>query len=223
LWKDSDRQHRGAPMTDSVVLLEQVPVGSYKNFTYIVADRASGESAMVDPAWEIQSLLSRIRESNLHLKYILNTHAHFDHVQGNSEISQKTGAAIVMHQTSFARKDIGVNDGDQLMLGQNTRLKFIHTPGHSPESMCIQVNDFALLTGDTLFIGECGRVDLPGGDPSALYDSFEKIRNLNPDLIVYPGHDYGKTPFATLGEELRTNYTLARKSREDFVKFMMSG
>lgn len=209
-------------MNNSDVLLEQIPVGSYKNFSYIVADKVSSDTAIFDPAWEVQSLLSRIKDNNLKLKYIINTHAHLDHVQGNAEIALRTGAKIVMQKSSFGRKDIGVNDGDELTLGENVRLRFIHTPGHSPESMCIRVNDFALITGDTLFIGECGRVDLPGGDPSVLYDSFEKIRNLSPDLIVYPGHDYGKTPFDTLGEQLKTNYTLAKMSREEFVKFMMT-
>lgn len=99
-------------------------------------------------------------------------------------------------------------------------LKFIHTPGHSPESMCIQVNDRALITGDTLFIGECGRTDLPGGDASTLFDSFEKLRMLEPSLIIYPGHNYGNTPSSTLGEELKTNYTLAKRTRDEFVEFM---
>jgi len=207
-------------MNKSNLFIEQIPVGSYKNFSYFVADLDSRDAALVDPAWELQSLLSRIREKNLKLKYIINTHAHFDHIQGNAEIKQKTGAKIVMQKLSLAMKDIGVDDGDELKLGEEVTLRFIHTPGHSPESMCIKVNDFALMTGDTLFIGECGRVDLPGGDANALYDSFEKLHSLDPNLIVYPGHDYGKTPFATLAEELKTNYTLAKMSREEFVKFM---
>src|SRR5579872_6496208 len=171
-------------MRDSRMLIEQVAVGSYKNFSYIVADVDSKEAAIIDPAWEIQSLLSRLRDHQLRLKYIINTHAHFDHVQGNVEIKEKTGARIIMQKSSFALKDIGVSDGDELKLGPDVTLKFIHTPGHSPESMCIQVNDEALITGDTLFIGECGRVDLPGGDASALYDSFAKIKSLNKGLIV---------------------------------------
>jgi len=117
-------------------------------------------------------------------------------------------------------KDIGAKDGSVLSLGDAMRLTFIHTPGHSPESMCVKVNDFALVTGDTLFIGECGRTDLPGGDANALFDSFEKIRELDPSLIVYPGHDYGNARKATLGEELKTNYTLAKMTREEFIKFM---
>jgi hydroxyacylglutathione hydrolase len=209
-------------MSKSNVYFEQIPVGSYKNFSYLVGDEETRESAVVDPAWEIESLLSRIRDNNFRLKFIINTHAHFDHIQGNTDVKARTGAAIVMHKSAHARKDIGVSDGEILRLGPNVALKFYHTPGHSPESMCIQVNDFALLTGDTLFIGECGRVDLPGGDASALYDSFEKIRTLNPRLIIYPGHDYGKTVSDSLENELNNNYTLAKRSKEEFAKFMMT-
>lgn len=209
-------------MNDSRVVFEQIPVGAYKNFSYLLADLSSSNAALFDPAWEIESLLSRVRNRNLNLKYIINTHAHFDHIQGNVEIKRRTGAKIVMHESSLAMKDLGVKDGGEISLDNAVRFRFIHTPGHSAESMCVVVNDFALITGDTLFIGECGRVDLPGGDASALYDSFEKLRKLDPSLVVYPGHDYGKTPSATLGEELRTNYTLAKMSREEFVKFMSS-
>ena len=206
--------------------LEQIPVGPYRNFAYLVADEDTGEAAIVDPAWEVDLLAGRLvqdsattKEDNLRLRYIINTHAHLDHIQGNQQISARTGARVVMHESSLARKDIGVRDGDEIRLGEVT-LRFIHTPGHSPESMCIVAGESALLTGDTLFIGECGRVDLPGGDASALYDSFQKIKSLNAALIVYPGHDYGPKKSSTLGEQLKTNYTLAPRSREEFIKFM---
>jgi hydroxyacylglutathione hydrolase len=119
-------------------------------------------------------------------------------------------------------KDRAVADNYNLSIGDRITLKFIHTPGHSPESMCIQINDFALVTGDTLFIGECGRVDLPGGDANLLFDSFEKLRSLDRSLVVYPGHDYGDKPSSTLGEQLEKNYTLQKMTREEFVKFMRS-
>lgn len=203
----------------SDIFFEQVPVGSYKNFSYIVGDKVSHLAVIFDPAWDVESLHSMIAADGFSLKYIINTHAHFDHIDGNLAMREKTGAQIVMHESSKAKKDIGVRDGDVLDIGK-IKLRFIHTPGHSPESMCIIVNDFALITGDTLFIGECGRVDLPGGDPEKLYESFERIRQLDPELIVYPGHDYGKTPSTTLKEQIETNYTLAKRSKAEFVKFM---
>ena len=202
------------------LLIEQIQVGAYRNFSYLVADLSTLHAAIFDPAWEIESLLSRINGQKLQLDYIINTHAHLDHIQGNIEIKRRTGAKIVMYKSSLALKDLGVSDGEQISISHTVTLKFIHTPGHSPESMCVQVNDRVLITGDTLFIGECGRTDLPGGDASALFDSFEKLRRLEPSLIIYPGHDYGKTPSATLGEELKSNYTLAKRTHDEFVKFM---
>jgi glyoxylase-like metal-dependent hydrolase (beta-lactamase superfamily II) len=113
-----------------------------------------------------------------------------------------------------------VSDGEKLKLGE-IELTFIHTPGHSPESMCVVIDGKVLLTGDTLFIGECGRVDLPGGSAEELYHSFfDKIVKLDDSLEVFPGHDYGKTKFSTLGLEKKTNYTLAPRTKEEFVKFM---
>jgi hydroxyacylglutathione hydrolase len=207
-------------MNESKILFEQIPVGSYRNFSYLLADLPSSRAVIFDPAWEIESLCSRLRSKNLRLEYIINTHAHFDHIQGNPEMKERTGAKVIMHESSLATKDRGVSDNSKLSVGDGITLKFIHTPGHSPESMCIQVNDFALITGDTLFIGECGRVDLPGGDANLLFDSFEKLRSLDPSLIVYPGHDYGDKPSSALGEQLEKNYTLQKMSREEFVKFM---
>jgi len=201
------------------IFFEQIQVGSYKNFSYIVGDKDLGLAVVFDPAFDVDGLYSRIVENKLSLKYIVNTHAHFDHIEGNAAMQEKTGAKIIMHESSKAKKNIGVKDGDALRIGK-INLRFIHTPGHSPESMCIVVDDFALITGDTLFIGECGRVDLPGGDAGELYDSFEKVRALNPNLIVYPGHDYGKTPSSTLAEQIKSNYTMAKRSKDEFVKFM---
>lgn len=201
------------------IFFKQVPVGTFKNFSYVVADKESGSAAVFDPAWEVEKILSILTSNKLDLRYIINTHAHFDHIDGNAELKKRTAAQVVMHEASKARKDIAVEDGEVMNLGKMT-LRFIHTPGHSPESMCIQVENYALITGDTLFIGECGRVDLPGGDPEKLYDSFAKLRKLDPNLIVFPGHDYGKTPSSTLGEQIKTNYTMAERSKEEFVRFM---
>ena len=184
-----------------------------------MADEKSGEAVLFDPAYDLETLGSRLQENSFRLKYIINTHAHLDHIEGNPRLSSMTGAKIVMHESALALKDIAVKDGQRLKIGEIS-LQFIHTPGHSPESMCVVVNDTALITGDTLFIGECGRVDLPGGDANALFDSFEKIRTLDHSLIVYPGHDYGTKKSNSLREEIETNYTLTPRKRDEFVKFM---
>lgn len=222
---DNNREHRGSALKieDNLVLLEQIPVGPHKNFAYLVGDKRSGQSAVFDPAWEVEKIIGVAEARGVpDIRFIINTHAHFDHIEGNKELAARTGAKIVMHQSSLAKKDVGVGDGGSLKIGSFVELRFFHTPGHSPESMCIQVNDLALLTGDTLFIGECGRVDLPGGDASALYDSFAKIKSLNKGLIVCPGHDYGVSTSSTLAEQISTNYTLEARSREEFIRFMNS-
>jgi hydroxyacylglutathione hydrolase len=205
---------------ESDVLIEQISVGRFQNFCYLIADEISKEAAIVDPAWDIPKIISLLNQRSLKLKYIVNTHSHMDHIQGNASVQQLTNARIVMSSKTQARTDIAVKDGQDLILGSNVRLRFLLTPGHSPDSMCIQVNDLALVTGDTLFIGECGRVDLPGGSASELFDSFEKIRSLDPKLIVFPGHNYGAQPSTTLKEQLENNYTLAKRTKQDFIGFM---
>ncbi len=206
-------------MTDSI-RFEQIEVGSYKNFAYLLADRKKKVAVIFDPAWEVDTLLSKLKEDELQLKYIINTHAHFDHIQGNQELKDATGAQVLMHKSSLVKKDVGVGDGSTLKVSDDIVLKFLHTPGHSPESMCIIVNNFALITGDTLFIGECGRVDLPGGDAGLLFESFAKLKKLDNNLLVYPGHDYGPVKYSTLGDQIKTNYTLAPRTRDEFIKFM---
>ena len=99
-------------------------------------------------------------------------------------------------------------------------IEVIHTPGHTPDSICLQV-DNKLLTGDTLFVGECGRTDLPGGSVTAMYNSlFHRLMKLDDGVEVYPGHDYGPNPHSTIGEERRTNYTLRDRSLKEFVNLM---
>jgi hydroxyacylglutathione hydrolase len=206
--------------SDSKISIVQLKVGEYQNFSYVVGDQESAEAAVFDPAWDIPKILEALKQRSFHLKFIINTHSHFDHIEGNPALHDLANAKIVMSHTSLAKKDVAVTDGQKLSLGDNVTLQFILTPGHSPDSMCILVNDIALITGDTLFIGDCGRVDLPEGNASDLFDSFEKIRKLNPNLIVYPGHDYGPRPSTTLKEQLEQNYTLAKRERSEFIRFM---
>jgi glyoxylase-like metal-dependent hydrolase (beta-lactamase superfamily II) len=117
------------------------------------------------------------------------------------------------------KKDVPLDDGMVLEVG-GLRITVLYTPGHTPDGVCYVV-DGCLFSGDTLFIGECGRADLPGSDPSALYDSlFDKLGRLPGDTRVYPGHDYGPKPWSTLDEQRRTNYTLAPRTRAQFIAFL---
>ncbi len=190
------------------------------NFSYILADEDKSEAAVIDPSWDLEKIFAVLKNNGWKVKYIINTHTHFDHILGNLEVAAVTGAKIVQHKNSTQPNDIPVEDGQIITIGK-IMIRVIHTPGHSKDSMSLVVNKELVLTGDTLFIGNCGRVDLPGSDASEMYDSlFEKIANLDEFLIVYPGHNYGPTQTSTIGQEKKTNYVLKARSREDFLRFM---
>ena len=190
------------------------------NFSYVVADEAAGEAAVVDSSYNAGKIAQIIKTQNYRLKYIINTHGHSDHTAGNEELRRIFGAKLVAYRLSRVGFDVAVNDGDILQIGK-VRIRVIHTPGHSPDSICLLVDHKKLLTGDTLFVGECGRTDLPGGDSGSMYDSlFNKLLTLNDEVEVYPGHDYGPKPGSTIGEERRSNYTLQPRSLDEFVEFM---
>jgi hydroxyacylglutathione hydrolase len=201
------------------MIFRQVAVGTFQNFAYIIGDEETKAAAIVDPAWEVDKLLKTCADLDLKVKYVINTHSHHDHVEGNELVAQRTGAKIIMHEKSRLGMDISVKDGDTIEIG-SLKAKVIHTPGHCPDHICILVQD-KLLTGDTLFVGECGRTDLAGGNPRDMYESlFHKILPLQDSIEVYPGHDYGSKPHSTIGHERENNYTLKPRTREEFVGFM---
>jgi len=190
------------------------------NFSYIIADDTTREAAVVDSSYNAGEITRIIKAENLKLKYIINTHGHSDHTAGNQELRSISTAKIVAHTLSRINPDIKVNDGGTLNIG-TIPLKVIHTPGHTPDGICLLVNNQKLLTGDTLFIGECGRTDMPGGNSKSMYNSlFHKILKLNDNIEVYPGHDYGSKPSSTIGEERRSNYTLEPRTLAEFIEFM---
>lgn len=190
------------------------------NFTYLIADQKTHDAAVVDSSYNADETIKIVKEHNLNLKYVVSTHGHSDHTAGNAELKSVFGAKLVAHASSRTQSDIKVNDGDELNVG-DVRLKIIHTPGHTADSICVLVDNKKLLTGDTLFVGECGRTDMPGGNSRAMYDSlFGKVLSLSDDVEVYPGHDYGATPSSTIGRERKTNYTLETRTLEEFMDFM---
>ena len=190
------------------------------NFSYIIADAATREAAVIDSSFNAGEITRVLKTENLTLKYVVNTHGHSDHTAGNEELLSVFNAKTVAHKLSRINADITVNEGDIIRVG-NVPIKVIHTPGHTPDSICLLVDNKKLLTGDTLFVGECGRTDLPGGNSRSLYGSlFNKLLKLTDDVEVYPGHDYGPKPYSTIGEERRTNYVLQPRSLMDFIAFM---
>jgi glyoxylase-like metal-dependent hydrolase (beta-lactamase superfamily II) len=193
------------------------------NYTYIIADEETDLAAVIDPSWELDKVFTALKKKGWTAKYVINTHSHFDHVLGNEQVSSVTKAKIVQHESSKLDKDIAVQDGQTIELGK-TQLRVLHTPGHSQDSICLVLDEKLVFTGDTLFVGTCGRIDLPGSDPSKMYESlFDIVRKLDEKLIVYPGHNYGTSETSTIGRERATNYVLQPRTREQFLELMGAG
>jgi glyoxylase-like metal-dependent hydrolase (beta-lactamase superfamily II) len=189
------------------------------NFSYIIADEETKEAVVVDPSLNGDAIIRLAREQGLIVRYVVDTHSHLDHTADNKKIRSGLGGRIVAHRLFEGYKDVGVSDGDVLKVGKVT-IRVIHTPGHTPDGICLLV-DGKLLTGDTLFVGECGRTDLPGSSVEDMYHSlFDKLMRLDDAIEVYPGHDYGPRPSSTISMERRTNYTLEKRTLEEFVEFM---
>ena len=201
------------------MIVHQLQVGNMQNFTYIVEDEDTSEAIIIDPSWELVELELVIKRNDLKIKYIVNTHHHFDHTLGNEAMVESTKAPIIQHELSELKHDISVKDGDFIEFG-NSKLKVIHTPGHSEDSMCL-IGDGKIFSGDTLFVGNCGRVDLPGGSAKELYHSlFDVLYSLDDELIMYPGHNYGSSETSTIGKEKKTNLVMQRRSEQEFLEMM---
>ena len=205
------------------MLVEQMQVGPMAVFAYIVGCETEREALVIDPAGSEGKILAKLEEMGLTLKYVVSTHAHADHTCGNSAILARTNAELAAHQEDAAqmvnaknkafsialgkkptpKPDILVQDGDRLEIGRET-LQVIHTPGHSPGSMCLYGSG-NLFTGDTLFVGAVGRTDLKGGSLQILLTSLQKLVTLPPETTVWPGHNYGESPFSTIAHEKQTN------------------
>uniref|UniRef100_A0A7C3J492 MBL fold metallo-hydrolase n=1 Tax=Candidatus Methanomethylicus mesodigestus TaxID=1867258 RepID=A0A7C3J492_9CREN len=189
------------------------------NFSYVLFDEVSKEGAVIDPSYNAQPIIDLVRHEGINVKYIIATHSHNDHVAGVSELKGQLNARVAAFRDSPIEKEVELTHGSVLRIGKES-LKVIYTPGHSKDSISILARG-AIFTGDTLFVGECGRTDLYDGDPKQMYSSlFFELMSLDDDILVYPGHDYGKKPFSTIGEERKSNYTLRRRSLDEFIRFM---
>jgi len=203
------------------MFFEQARIGQYSNFGYLIADPGAKRAAVVDPSFDARILQKAADENGFTIELIFNTHHHPDHVFDNDRLANETGGKIAAHKLSRVRKDVILEDGAILHVG-DLGIKVVHTPGHSPDSCCFIVGGH-VFTGDCLFVGDCGRVDLPGSDVEQMYDSlFQRVRKMDDDLIVCPGHHYGPTPTSTIGHEKKTNYVLQPRTLAEFKTFMAS-
>ena len=202
------------------MIIEQIPIGPMANFGYVLACEETRIAALIDPAFEPEKMVARAKELELDIKWILNTHGHFDHINGNNVATEMTGAKIIGHCSSTFHIDQKVDHGDKFNIG-NLDIDVLFTPGHSPDEVCFLVNNQVLFTGDVLFVGECGRTDLPGSNVQEMYKSLFDVLSVIPDDVdIFPGHDYGSSPMSTMGFERANNYVLKPRSLEDFVVFM---
>ena len=211
---------------DDELIVEQIQIGPMANFTYLVGSRSSREVAVVDPAWEVDGILDRINEQGYTLTAALATHYHPDHIGGGmgghsiagvTQLLEKSPVKVYAHRDEAAgvRKVTGISEsdlvkvdsGDKLTVG-GIEIEFLHTPGHTPGSQCFRIKN-TLVSGDTLFIDGCGRVDLPGSDSEQMFRSLQKLKALPDETLLLPGHNYSNVPNATMGEAKQVNAYLA--------------
>lgn len=193
------------------MVIKQIQVGGMLNYAYIIGDPEAGEGLVIDPSWEADRLYAIAREEGLEIKYIVNTHCHEDHVSGNKRMKELTGGLIAIHEAESKylkhffppEADMRLKERDIINLGK-VSVMVMHTPGHSPGSICLMAEN-NLFTGDTLFVGGCGRTDLPGGDDSEFHKSLVRLKGLDDSISVYPGHNYGDIPVSTIGREKQNN------------------
>lgn len=187
------------------LVFEQIRTGGDRNFGYLLADRQAQQAVLIDPSYAPEALIERAHEQNLKVTYIINTHGHPDHINGNEQAVALTGALVAAHPDVPTRVDIRLGGGDWLAVGA-FGLQFFHTPGHAADHLVVFEPSYRILiTGDLLFVGKVGgtRSD---EDARTEWDSLQRLLGAVPDdTTVWPGHDYGIRPSSTIALEKRTN------------------
>jgi len=203
------------------MIFEQIATGGCQS--YLVGCEATCAAVLIDPEFSrIDHYRGLCAHHGLTVKYVIDTHTHADHFSASKALGKALGAPVVMHRLAPAPyADLRLDDGDMLVVGQ-LRLKALHTPGHTQDSMSLVLDD-RVFTGDALLIGGTGRTDLPTGDPHALFDSlFQVLLRLPPETKVFPAHDYKGRSHSTIGAEIADNPRLQKTDRAEFVAMMQS-
>lgn len=208
------------------LILEQFELGPMNNFLYFIGDKKTGEIAVVDPAWDVDFLRNEAERKGYQIKAIFLTHGHHDHTNGIDKLLATHDVPVYISKHEFplyvpkCKNLRKVEDRQKIKIG-HIEFECLHTPGHSPGCQCFKHQN-VLIAGDTLFIDGCGRCDLPGSDPKAMYQTlFNVILKLPDSTIIYPGHNYGDVPFATLGEQKKTNPYLLAENLQGFLNERM--
>jgi len=217
-------------------------VGEMANLAYLIGSRSQRQAWLVDPAWNVDGLLDQAEQDGMEIVGALVTHYHQDHVGGEIFGHSIEGLARLLerrpvpihvneHEAEGLIRVTGVSKadlvrhagGDTIELG-GIRVRLVHTPGHTPGSQCFLVEEpdrpSQLVSGDTLFLDGCGRVDLPGSDPRAMFESLETLKRMPDETVLYPGHLYSPEGHGSLGDQKRTNPYLRAASVETFLSFM---
>ncbi len=203
--------------------VEAIAVGPFMSNCFVLVCERTKEAVIVDPGHPDPRILQAVREQDADVKLLLHTHAHVDHVGGTAHAKEETGAPVALHEgdrelytrahlqaLTFGLRleeppppDRWLSDGEEVVFGEEGRLRVLHTPGHSPGGICLLAEDAGLvLTGDTLFAGSIGRTDLPGGSFERLIESIRtRLLELSDEVLVLPGHG----PASTIGDERRLN------------------
>lgn len=204
------------------LILKQMELGPLANFLYFIGDKKTNEIAVIDPAWDVPYLCQEADKNNFKITHIFLTHGHPDHVNGLDEILEKHNVPVYIskHEASFYKPKhkniVEIENHEKLKVG-NIEFECILTPGHTPGCQCFKYQNI-LIAGDTLFIDGCGRCDLPGGDPRTMYKTlYEIIMKLPDETIIFPGHNYGPTPYDTIKKQKLTNPFLQCDSMDDFL------
>lgn len=211
------------------IYLRQIEVGPMANFVYLIGDTNTRECVLVDPAWEVDQVVDLAEKDGYTVTGGLVTHWHPDHTNQVERLLERVKGKLYVHadEEEILSKLVGRSEvqktvgGDVLEVG-SVKIRFIHTPGHTPGSQCFLVqvpgDEAALVSGDTLFVGACGRTDFPKGSPEDMYRSLDRLKALPDKTVLLPGHNYADRPISTIKDEKETNPMLLFPSMEDFVQ-----
>ncbi len=225
-------------MATDRLTLRQAQIGPMANFVYFIGDTETHQAALVDPAWDVDAILGFASKEGYEIDKILITHYHPDHlggsmmgqnIQGAADMLGRIKAKVYVNKAEAegTKRVAGLSDSDIVMVEAGDvfkvgeiPVKFLHTPGHTPGSQCFLVEG-NLISGDTLFVNSCGRVDLPGSDPEAMYHSLNHtLKNLDDATVVYPGHAYSSESRTTIADQKRHNMYMRFPTLDDFLDAM---